>query len=619
MAVQRNKVARPVPSLGRSREGFFTIRPLGGINNQMPVHSGNLQEALLLENIQVEDIGYRVRSGLSSLYTLNTSSITTAGVTTSNTSRIEYMRQAKEYLVAVAGQDLYFTSTAADPGTVMSQASSGISMPALSYSISTQRYDSGLVDDPTYGQSLVITAVDKMVPQILPLNGTSSHTTHGGFVDSGNSFAYTAAGIDDRLVFFGTVSSTGTEYKTRVQWTARGSSDSFIPGGFEDLVDMSGTARVLIPQGDRALMFTEREFWQATVRRDQYAFDFKSLRKDLGIISTRAFVDTPFGLFWVANDKTVRRLFGNRISTVSRKIDNYFKSPAYTSAVPLLIDADTDTYLTVGATGDDKYIAFSGGYLTIDTSGSQAIVTNDYLGSGSAVGFIANLFLTYNPDEKEVIVWWGNDASAGNAGASRAFSIRADTITPISDTEDDAVWTYFTTPENINTGTSFTDANGSIHMLYGSASDTSWPEIYLWDSSRTNDSMMGQDFNITGKWWTNTLLDKSSRNLKVNNITLWTEEMGGDAGVRRIDVSHGTSPKVSANMGPASRRTFSFGEGSSADSSYQPYNFNDKAGPWNWFLVEMKPEAAQGKMVITEAEISYTRYSGRRKGDRIKW
>lgn len=606
MAIYASRFQQPSQVVPQKATGTTAAIPIGGINAAQATKRGVQQEAYYLNNITVEDYGYRRRSGCQSLYTVAT--------TSSDASRIEYMVQARSFLVFISGSELYYTNEAESPTASIYSSIEGIPLPLVDYNDSLMRYDSCVIDHPTYGQSLVLTCIDQMVPQVLPLAASSSYTTHQGFIDSSESYAYATTAIDDRLVVFGTIDTSGVTHPTRVRWTQRGSGNSFIGGGFEDLVDMSGTARAITHAQGRMVLFTEREVWQATPRRDAYAFDFLQLKRDYGLIAPRAYVDTPYGLFWVANDRSVKRLVGNRISTVSKKIINFFKVDQATSGY---YASTSNDYLQVEA-AETAYLYDTDGsdYLTVDSLNAlyASMGLDNYLTIVSEAEYLQNIFLTYNPIEREVLVWYGTTATAIDNGSEIALSLRVDSLQATSDYEDDGIWTTYTLATKVNAATAYVDSTQLPHMLYGPSSTNTWPEVCEWDSSYTYDLMGQQSSDFTGDWYTNTIYDREAPFLAMQEVVVYGQEKNESEGVLAVQVSAATSPKQLGEAYQTSTRTLAFGASSSAESTYAYMPFSTKASPWTRLHVKLLADSCLGEVIITRMDMRYKRHKSIRRG-----
>src|SRR5690606_35212278 len=120
--------------------------------------------------------------------------------------------------------------------------------------------------------------------------------------------------IDDRLVWANIAESSST-FPQRVLWSARGQPTNYTladGAGFADLFDLRGEIRRIARQGDRLVLYTDLETWQARIRRDDYVFDFAPLLPDQGTPYPRTLVTTPFGTFFLGRDLEVYALAGTQ-------------------------------------------------------------------------------------------------------------------------------------------------------------------------------------------------------------------------------------------------------------------------------------------------------------------
>ena len=163
-------------------------------------------------------------------------------------------------------------------------------------------------------------------PMTLSTDG-SSYITLDSFLSSGESRAHLVESFDDRLVFFNSVDSKGTLNPTRVRWSVRGNpSDLSNPGaGFEDLFDMAGAGTALVAEEGRLLLMSDSEIWQATPRRDAFAFEFDVLDKSIGCQIPRSVTKTPAGVFFLSDGLALYRVAGSVVRPLSRKINEFIQ------------------------------------------------------------------------------------------------------------------------------------------------------------------------------------------------------------------------------------------------------------------------------------------------------
>lgn len=160
------------------------------------------------------------------------------------------------------------------------------------------------------GLAPIVGNFDDFTSAITPLTNFTS-------VASG---ARLGAVFDARIIFAfeSAANSPAGGYQQRIRWTARGTGTDFtsVGAGFKDLNEADGAIRVLHPQNDRLLILTAKELWQATPRRDDYAFDFNRIDAQAGCDNKRLLTDTPLGPVWLYNDSLIR-LTGNSVRRLS--------------------------------------------------------------------------------------------------------------------------------------------------------------------------------------------------------------------------------------------------------------------------------------------------------------
>jgi hypothetical protein len=390
---------------------------------------------LAAQDVRVTDRGLEPRSVLSQV---------ADRVTSGSSYVVELLAGVEDYVVAVSGTTIYYTNDFSSVPWTWSDSSLGRPLPSPGMTSNvTTRYDWAKAYDPRAGKntaSLVFTCMDQMCPQILLMDGQSSHATYPDFHESNHSAAYAVSELDDRIVFFGSIDSNGTEFPTRVIFSARGnlSNLSVNGGGYEDLVDMRGTASRVFNDGQRGVLFTEQEIWQAIPRRDAYAFDFSPIIKSIGLKNNRTICETPKGLVFMGSDNRMYLLRGQEAIRIGRKVQ------------PAL---------------------------------EEGRITNSILQS-----------LTYNPENEEVVLWSNPSAEFQAQIRYPALVLRLDTLQPNEFGELDGVWYHYTTVPSIWLGTTYFDysntavapakqllANGD----YGSGATVRGSCFYSWDSTMT--------------------------------------------------------------------------------------------------------------------------------------
>lgn len=170
------------------------------------------------------------------------------------------------------------------------------------------------------------------VPMLSEMTGSNqnpSHFTHQSFVSSGESNARAVEAYDDRLIFFNTLSSDGSYHPNRLRWSVRGDPLDFvgIGAGFEDLHDMlgEGVAAVENPTSGRLVLFSSKEIWVATPRRDDFSFDFEALERTVGCSRRKTIVPTPLGIVFVGEDDYIYLIAQGQALRISRRFQAWLR------------------------------------------------------------------------------------------------------------------------------------------------------------------------------------------------------------------------------------------------------------------------------------------------------
>lgn len=312
MAVQRTRYQGP----SRAQRGGETIRqqviaPVGGVNTWLPPHQLSMTEAQEALNVTLspDRQGLVMRSRISSLHTQNAPSAIkpTQAFVARTVGDEDELLVVNAYLPGTDVYQLYsYNPTYAVWGnasavSIGSQDTNGYFLDLAPFSDGTQTYFIIATDQGLYSKQISIST-----------SGTLSVSNFG--IDSNTSSARYVEAFDDRVVFFNTHSSATTDLRwgRRVQWSVRGSGTDFtsIGAGFQDLADMNGEGTGIVADGDRLVLFSERETWLARPRRDAFGFDFYRISEDVGCAYPRTLVRTEAGPIWVGRDLRVYRLVG---------------------------------------------------------------------------------------------------------------------------------------------------------------------------------------------------------------------------------------------------------------------------------------------------------------------
>jgi len=256
-----------------------------------------------------------------------------------------------------------------------------------------------------------------------------------------NTYSQNCSPVRDRLIFFNSDETSGgqsTTKENKLWWSARGKPLDFRAdgAGSEDLVDMRGPGVGMVAEEDRLVLFTTKDIWVATPRRDAFAFDFRQLERDLGADFPRTITATPEGIFWLGAGLNVYRLRGNRVS--------------------------------------------------------KLVGSNIHLGLRERlVGFRDSPFGVYNKQRNTFMLF---HSSSATLTADSAYELKLDTIRPVNDGEDLGVWEFHTYNKNFMSGAAVSAVSsdyGRTPVMLGAAAAGLW---FPW-SAQTNDD--GSTFTAT--------------------------------------------------------------------------------------------------------------------------
>ena len=107
-----------------------------------------------------------------------------------------------------------------------------------------------------------------------------------------------------------------------VQWPTGADPEDWtgVGSGQELLVDMIGTPSVILVDGDRMVLASDKEIWLGRKIGGAYRFSFAPLNRKMGMPFRKAVVQTPYGIFWLNSDYMVYGLAGNTITPVGQQI-----------------------------------------------------------------------------------------------------------------------------------------------------------------------------------------------------------------------------------------------------------------------------------------------------------
>jgi hypothetical protein len=149
--------------------------------------------------------------------------------------------------------------------------------------------------------------------------------------------------FDDRLLFFRTCASEDSHttdvhgagaytFRNDVYWSVRGNMSDFssVGAGFELLPDMEGRIIHAVNEGDRALLFSDKQVWEMRPRRDLYGFDFRKLSDNVGLSNARAVKSTPYGTFFADPFHRFWHAMGNEVNRLNEWL------PSLNTAEPIV-------------------------------------------------------------------------------------------------------------------------------------------------------------------------------------------------------------------------------------------------------------------------------------------
>jgi hypothetical protein len=175
---------------------------------------------------------------------------------------------------------------------------------------SSDYFTAETVYDDSLGRMLVV--FSNNTDSFKYISVASTTTTFSDFTWADSIASTTAArdiaSVNDRLVLFNTLSSTGTRFPTRVMASARGNPRSFLvaDGAYvEDLMDMKGSGQAAVRWKEFLVLFTELEIWRAIPTEDDYAFRFARTIDNMGTPWPRTIATAPEGVIFVGRDREV--------------------------------------------------------------------------------------------------------------------------------------------------------------------------------------------------------------------------------------------------------------------------------------------------------------------------
>ena len=299
MAIFRSKITPPPRLRSRFPAGLKieVLEPIGGINTAAAPQNLPPSQTPFSQNLTADGREMRPRSGLSQYGSSQILSSPNAVIKFSDVV-------GTDYHIAISDQTSSIRSTTGSDWQVITGT------PSTNTYLS---WDWGY--SPSFDENLVVITDGSQTPYYFspvfsswqPLSDFTSH----------ESFARYVTFFDNRLIFFNMGSSSTLPFSTRVRWSVRGDPLDFTSSGagFEDLVTMRGYGTGIMAESDRIVIFSDEEVWIGRPRRDQYAFEFFPLAREVGNPFPRTATVTDKGVMWLDKEYRFRLLSGNQLYT----------------------------------------------------------------------------------------------------------------------------------------------------------------------------------------------------------------------------------------------------------------------------------------------------------------
>ena len=135
------------------------------------------------------------------------------------------------------------------------------------------------------------------------------------------SRARTVTVSDERLVFANTADTAPAGvFPTRIVWSVRGAPKNYTiasGAGFRDIPEMRGQILKIIQDQEGFVILTNLEIWRARPRRDNFAFDFIRLTKEISCPFPKTAVSSPIGVIFLGSDFDVYAIQGSQIKPLA--------------------------------------------------------------------------------------------------------------------------------------------------------------------------------------------------------------------------------------------------------------------------------------------------------------
>lgn len=193
----------------------------------------------------------------------------------------------------------------------------GTTLSITSRDIVDMTYINDLANDINLG--IIVNGVD--TPKFFDVRADattwSDFTAASGGANSLLSRARTVTVSDERLIFANTADTAPAGvFPTRIVWSVRGAPKNYTlasGAGFADLPEMRGQILRIIQDQEGFVILTNLEIWRARPRRDNFAFDFIRMTKELSCPFPDTAVSTPIGVVFLGSDFDVYAIQGSQI------------------------------------------------------------------------------------------------------------------------------------------------------------------------------------------------------------------------------------------------------------------------------------------------------------------
>lgn len=314
--IQKRRFTPPArPPNVKERE--VAVSPLGGFHGGIAAQDLPGVYSPEQRNIEVREEGFVTqRSGLSRYGAFNFGSVALGAAevfdAAGNLGAVVSSKASPAYLHPT---NQAWSGLSYMPGTVASWSTGDLS------GTSQQYFEFETIFSPDLERNITVFSNGTDMVKFFEFGTSAATFSDFTWIDSISSTKAAAdiASVNDRLVFFNMTGSAGTNWPTRVMWSARGNPlDYTISGGAgaEDLKDMRGSGQAVVRFRDFLLLFTELEIWRATPTLDDYAFRFDRVVDGVGTPYPRTIAVTPNGVIFLGRDREVYVTDGSTLAAL---------------------------------------------------------------------------------------------------------------------------------------------------------------------------------------------------------------------------------------------------------------------------------------------------------------